>query len=214
MIITEKKEYKKILESLKGMDNIYVVGCGRCATSCSTGGEEQVVDIVGKLKKDGKKITGSYVIEAPCDERLVVKFSKAEKAKIDKSDALLVLGCGAGVQTVSDVVKLPAYPALESVFLGKTKNLGRFYELCVMCGDCALEETGGICPVARCSKHLLNGPCGGSHQGKCEVDRNLDCAWYLIFERLKELKQFDRIKKYQKPKDYSKAIRPRKVELR
>jgi hypothetical protein len=83
-----------------------------------------------------------------------------------------------------------------------------------MCGDCALEETGGICPVARCSKHLMNGPCVGSHKGKCEVDPGLDCAWYLIFERLKELKQFDKVKKYQKPKDYSKAIRPRKVELR
>lgn len=214
MIITEKKEYKKILESLKGMNNIFVVGCGRCATSCSTGGEEQVYDMIGKLMKDGKTVVGSHVIEAPCDERLVIKFSSAEKKKIGKADALLVLGCGAGVQTVSDVVKLPTYPALESVFLGKTKRLGRFYELCVMCGDCALEETGGICPVARCSKHLLNGPCGGSHKGKCEVDPNLDCAWYLIFERLKELKQFDKVRKYQKPKDYSKAIRPRKVELK
>jgi len=214
MIITEKKDYKKILSSLKGHDNIYVIGCGRCATSCSTGGEEQVAEIIKKLKADGKKIIGSCVIEAPCDERLVAKFSRAEKAKIAKADALLVLGCGAGVQTVSDVIRLPTYPALESIFLGKTKTLGRFYELCVMCGDCALEETGGICPVARCSKHLLNGPCGGSHKGKCEVDQNLDCAWYLIFERLKELKQFDRVKKYQKPKDYSKVIRPRKVELR
>jgi ferredoxin len=214
MIITEKKEYKKILASLKGMGSIYVIGCGRCATSCSTGGEEQVQEIVKQLKKDGKKITGSYIIEAPCDERLVAQFSRKEKAKIDRSDAMLVLGCGAGVQTVSDVIKLPAYPALESMFLGKTKTLGRFYELCVMCGDCALDETGGICPVARCSKHILNGPCGGSHKGKCEVDPNLDCAWYLIFERLKELKQFDKVKKIQKPKDYSKVIRPRKVELR
>ena len=214
MIITEKKDYKRILDSLKGHDNIYVIGCGRCATSCSTGGEEQVEEIVAKLKKDSKKIAGSYVVEAPCDERLVAKFSRAEKAKIEKADALLVLGCGAGVQTVSDIIRLPTYPALESIFLGKTKTLGRFYELCVMCGDCVLEETGGICPVARCSKHILNGPCGGSHKGKCEVDQNLDCAWYLIFERLKELKQFDKVKKFQKPKDYSKMIRPRKVELR
>ncbi len=214
MIITEKKEYKKILESLKGTDSIYVVGCGRCATSCSTGGEEQVMDIAASLKKDGKKITGSYVIEAPCDERLVLKFSRAEAAKIKKADALLVLGCGAGVQTISDVVKLPTFPALESIFLGKTKSLGRFYELCVMCGDCALDETGGICPVARCSKHLMNGPCGGSYKGKCEVDQSLDCAWYLIFERLKELNQFDKVRKFQKPKDRSKSIRPRKVELR
>jgi len=214
MIITEKKDYKKILSSLKGHDSVYVIGCGRCATSCSTGGEEQVKEIVAKLKEDGKKITGFQVIEAPCDERLVGKFSRTENEKINKAEALLVLGCGAGVQTVSDVIRLPTYPALESLFLGKTKSLGRFYELCVMCGDCALDETGGICPVARCSKHLLNGPCGGSHKGKCEVDQNLDCAWYLIFERLKELKQFDKVKEYKKPKDYSRALRPRKVESR
>lgn len=214
MIITEKKEYKKILSSLKGHDSVYVIGCGRCATSCSTGGEEQVKDMVARLKEDGKKVIGSHVIEAPCDERLVVKFSRGEKEKIEKADSLLVLACGAGVQTVSDIIKLPAYPALESLFLGKTKTLGRFYELCVMCGDCKLEETGGICPSARCSKHLLNGPCGGSHKGKCEVDPNIDCAWYLIFERLKDLKKPEQMKKYQKPKDYSKVIRPRKVELR
>jgi ferredoxin len=214
MIITEKKEYKKILENLKGADSIYVVGCGRCATSCSTGGEDQVKEMADALKKDGKKIAGTYVIEAPCDERLTAKFARSEGPRIKKAEALLVLGCGAGVQTVSDISKLPTYPALESVFLGKTKSLGRFYELCVMCGDCALEETGGICPVARCSKHLMNGPCGGSHKGKCEVDPNLDCAWYLIFERLKELGQFDKVKKFQKPKDRSKSIRPRKVELR
>ncbi len=119
MIITEKKDYKKILESLKGASIIYVIGCGRCATSCSTGGEDQVKEIVAKLKKDGKKIAGSFVIEAPCDERLVGKFSRGEKAKIDKADAMLVLGCGAGVQTVSDVVKLPTVPALESIFPGQ-----------------------------------------------------------------------------------------------
>jgi ferredoxin len=214
MIITEKKDYNKILESLKGHGTVYVIGCGRCATSCATGGEEQVKEIIAKLKHDGKVITGSTVIEAPCDERLVAQFSRKEKTNIDKAEVLLVLGCGAGVQTVSDVIKLPTYPALESLFLGKTKSIGRFYELCAMCGDCALEMTGGICPSARCSKHLLNGPCGGSHKGKCEVDPNIDCAWYLIFERLKELKQFDKIKKYMKPKDYSKVIRPRKVELR
>jgi ferredoxin len=214
MIITEKKDYKKILESLEGAKKVYVIGCGRCATSCSTGGEEQVKEIVAQLTKDGKAVTGSSVVEAPCDERLVTQFSRKEKAAIDSSEALLVLGCGAGVQTVSDVLQMPTYPALESLFLGKTKTLGRFYELCVMCGDCVLSDTGGICPSARCSKHLLNGPCGGSHKGKCEVDQNIDCAWALIFERLKKLGQFDKVKKFRKPKDYSKVIRPRKVELR
>ena len=214
MIITEQKKYEDILKSLEGAEKVFIVGCGRCATSCETGGEEQVKAIAKKLKKDGKVITGASVIEAPCDERLVKKFSRDDKTKIEKSQALLVLACGAGVQTVAEAIKLPAYPALESLFLGKTKRLGEFYELCTMCGSCVLSDTGGICPVARCSKHLLNGPCGGSHEGKCEVDPNIDCAWYLIFKRLDEIGQLEKMKKIQKPKDYSAMIRPRKVETR
>ena len=214
MIITEQKQYKDILKSLEGAEKVYIIGCGRCATSCETGGEEQVKEIAGKLKKDGKKIVGASVVEAPCDERLVKKFSRDEKEKIKKAQATLVMGCGAGVQTVAEIVGLPSYPALESLFLGKTKRLGEFYELCTMCGSCVLSDTGGICPVARCSKHLLNGPCGGSDEGKCEVDSHLDCAWYLIFKRLEEMGQLEKMKKYQKPKDFSAVIRPRKVETR
>lgn len=214
MIITEQKQYKDILKSLEGAEKVYVIGCGRCATSCETGGEKEVREMAAKLKKDGKNVTGTFVIEAPCDERLVKKFSRDEKAKIEKSDAMIVLACGAGVQTVADEVTIPAYPALESLFLGKTKRIGEFYELCMMCGSCVLSDTGGICPVARCSKHLLNGPCGGSHKGKCEVDPNLDCAWYLIFKKLKEMGQLEKMKKVQAPKDWSKVIRPRKVETK
>jgi ferredoxin len=214
VIITEQKQYKDILKSLEGAEKIYIVGCGRCATSCETGGEKQVKEVAVKLKKDGKTVTGKYVVEAPCDERLVMKFSRDEKEKIKKSQAVLVLGCGAGVQAVADAVKIPAYPALESLFLGKTKRMGEFYELCTMCGSCVLSDTGGICPVSRCSKHLLNGPCGGSHDGKCEVDPNLDCAWYLIFKRLEETGQLVKMEKFMGPKDYSAIIRPRKVETR
>jgi len=214
MIITEQKQYKDILKSLEGVDSVYIVGCGRCATSCETGGEEQVKAVAQKLRKDGKKVAGTHVVDAPCDERLVKKFSASEKAKIKKAKAVLVLACGAGAQTVSDIIELPVYPALESLFLGKTKRHGEFYELCMMCGSCVLSETGGICPVARCSKHMLNGPCGGSNKGKCEVDPNLDCAWYLIFKRLEASGQLEKMKKIQTPKDYSAVIRPRKVEIR
>ena len=214
MIITEKKKYEEILKCLEDARRVYVIGCGRCATSCETGGEKQVKELAEKLKKDGKTINGTYVIEAPCDERLVNKFSREEKEKLKNAQAVLVLGCGAGVQTIAELLKIPAYPALESLFLGKTKRIGEFYELCTMCGSCVLSDTGGICPVSRCSKHLLNGPCGGSHEGKCEVDPNIDCAWYLIFKRLKETGQLVKMEKFQAPKDYSAVIRPRKVETR
>ena len=214
MIITEQKKFEQILEYLKEAKSIFIIGCGRCATSCETGGEKQVADMVKKLTGKGKRVTGSVVIEAPCDDRLVTKDLKPHAAELKKADALLVMSCGAGVQTVSDIIDKSAYPALESIFLGRTKRLGKFYEMCMMCGDCALEETEGICPVARCSKHLLNGPCGGSHEGKCEVDKKYDCAWYLIYERLKARGKLNKLKKFKKLKDYSKVIRPRKIEFR
>ncbi|KAF0134644.1 MAG: hypothetical protein FD145_475 [Candidatus Saganbacteria bacterium] len=214
MIITEKKSKEKILEYLKEAKSVFVIGCGRCATSCETGGEKETTEMAEFLSKHGKKIIGTVVIEAPCDERLVNKEFNKIGTKANKADAILVLSCGAGVQVVSDFADVPAYPALDSMFLGKTRRLGKFAELCIMCGDCILDDTGGICPVSRCSKGLLNGPCGGSHNGKCEVDPAYDCGWYLIFERLNKLKQIDKIKKFKKTKDYSRIIRPRKLEIR
>jgi len=214
MIITEQKKKEQIIEYLKDAKAVFLVGCGRCATSCETGGEKQVAEMLEFLLKKGKKIAGSVVIEAPCDERLAIKELKNQNSKLKISDAVLVLACGAGVQVVSDISEKPTHPALESMFLGKTKRLGKFAELCIMCGDCVLDDTGGICPVSRCSKGLLNGPCGGSHKGKCEVDPAYDCGWYLIFERLNKLGKEDKIKQIRKPKDYSRVIRPRKLEIR
>lgn len=212
MIISEQKPLEEILESLKTGKKIFVVGCGRCATSCATGGEKEVKKIATELEKKGKIITGWVVVEAPCDERLLVRDLNSHSKKLKDSDAVLVMACGAGVQTLSDFIEKPTYPGLNSLFLGKTKRLGKFSELCVMCGDCVLEYTAGICPISRCSKGLLNGPCGGSHNGKCEVDPSYDCAWQLIYERLKKLGQLEKFKKIRARKDYSKVIRPRKVE--
>jgi len=214
MIITEQKKLEKILEHLEGSKSVFIIGCGRCSTSCETGGEKQVKEMSGKLEAKGKKVLGSVVIEAPCDDRLVKRDTKGHMAEIRKADSLLVMSCGVGVQTVAEILDKSAYPALESLFLGRTKRLGKFYEMCMMCGECVLDETEGICPIARCSKHLLNGPCGGSHDGKCEVDPKYDCAWHLIFERLKARGKTDKLRKFRGPKDYSRVIRPRKIESR
>jgi len=214
MIITEPKNKDQILKSLADVKSVFVVGCGRCATSCSTGGEKEVGAMVDFLKASGKEVLGSKVMEAPCDERIVIKDHAANTSQIDKADAILAMSCGAGVQVIAEVSGKHTLPALDSMFLGKTKRHGKFSELCIMCGDCLLEDTGGICPVSRCSKGLLNGPCGGSHNGKCEVNENYDCGWYLIFEKLKKLNKMDKLKEFRKPKDYSRIIRPRKVETK
>ncbi|MFA4858961.1 MAG: methylenetetrahydrofolate reductase C-terminal domain-containing protein [Candidatus Margulisiibacteriota bacterium] len=215
MIITEPKPFEKILESLQNAEKVIVLGCSRCATGCGTGGEKEVAAMAEKLKKAGKEVLAQKVLESPCDDRLNKRDFKEVGAGVFKvADAVLVMSCGAGVQTIADLCDLPVFPALDSLFLGRTKRVGRFYEMCVMCGDCVLDQTGGICPVSRCSKRLLNGPCGGSHDGKCEVNPNLDCAWYLIYEKLKAHNKLDKMESVKPPKDYSKVIRPRKVELR
>ena len=202
MIITNHKTEEEIEEMAEPFGKIFVVGCGTCATSCQTGGEEQVAEMVEKL---GAKAVGSAMVEEPCDLRIARRDLKDYKDEIKKANAVMVMSCGAGVQTISDYTGKIVLPALETLFIGSTERLGRFYDRCMACGECVLDETGGICPITRCAKSLLNGPCGGQVEGKCEVgDYKNDCAWVLIWERLKEHDRLDLFMKFRPPRDHSK----------
>jgi len=133
---------------------------------------------------------------------------------IDQYDAVLSLGCGAGVQAVAEMFPAaPIIPALNTEFIGETRDQGYWVENCVGCGDCMLYDFGGICPLTRCSKHLLNGPCGGSRDGKCEVDPEVPCAWQLIIERLSKFNALDRLENIYQPKDWSmkQGLGPRNI---
>jgi ferredoxin len=211
MIVTSSKEKKEILKYLDGYKRIFLVGCGDCAAASQTGGIEQVKDMAKYLKDSGKTVTGTLVVDTTCDARLGKRDLAQHKTHLKATDAILVLACGSGVQTISDLVDIPVFPGLDTQFLAKMENLRNFSERCGLCGDCVLAFTAGICPVVRCPKSILNGPCGGVHNGKCEVDPDNDCAWILIYKRLKERGQLDKMKEYYPPKDYSKIIRPRKV---
>jgi hypothetical protein len=212
MIVTEQKKYEEILGMLKGAKKIFIVGCGSCATTSNTGGEDQVKELSEKLKKSGKEIIGTIVVDSTCDSRLCRKSLSAFKGKLERADAFLVMACGAGVQTIVSLVGKTVYPALNSMFIAKIERVGKFYEMCVNCGDCQLDRTGGICLFTRCPKNTLNGPCGGATKGKCEVNQDNDCAWALIEERLKQLNKEEDIKDFQPVKDWSPALRPHKVE--
>lgn len=204
MIITIPKPYEKILEILEGCEKIFVIGCGTCATVLQTGGDMQVKEMARELLDSGKLVTGVAVVEDCCDERLVRLEIRKRQDDFQTADAVLVMACGSGVQTITDASSKWCIPALDTKFLGKIERLGKFYERCGLCGDCILHETGGICPVVRCSKSLLNGPCGGQDGGKCEVGGwQNDCAWVLIYNRLKELGKLDLMRKFRPPKDYS-----------
>ena len=200
--ITKQKPLEEILPSLGKGKKVYIIGCGTCATICHTGGKAEVLEMKEKLEAEGKKVTGWMVIPTACDE--LTREALAENAEaIQQADAILVMSCAFGVQTVTMYSDKPVYPALNTLFVGKEETPGHFIEVCMQCGNCVLATTVGICPLVRCAKSLLNGPCGGSVDGKCEVSPDTPCAWQLIYDRLKALGQLDKMEEIVPVRDWS-----------
>lgn len=215
MIITKQKELKEILKYLEGEKKIFLIGCGECSTTCKTGGEEDAKKIKELLEKEGKVVTGYCVPEAPC-VAAKVKLELAKNRKlIEASDAILVLACGLGIQSVAENLRIDkkVHVGCDTLFMGAINSAGTFMEKCSACGDCILDLTALICPVTRCAKGLLNGPCGGQNKGKCEVDKERDCAWILIYNELKKQGKLHLLKEKLPPKDHSKSSKPRQLTL-
>jgi ferredoxin len=199
--ITEQKALEEIEQMLEKDHKIYLIGCGTCATMCRTGGKKEVLQMKDYLLGKGKEVTGWMVIPTACDE-LTGEAIRQENKRIDEADSILVMTCAFGVQTVSSYLEKPVCPALNTLFIGKVDVEGTFSEICKQCGECVLGQTAGICPVTTCAKGLLNGPCGGTNKGKCEVDKDKDCAWTLIYNRLKQMGKLDDIRQIHPPKNY------------
>ena len=215
MIITELKPIQAIIDSLKGYNKIFLVGCGECATTCKTGGEAEVAVLKGELEKAGKTVVGSCIPSAPCVAAKLKTESAKSMKELRQAEVILVLSCGLGVQSVkdNDRLGLSVIPACNSLFGAVMDAQGNFYEKCSLCAECVLDVTAGICPITLCSKGLLNGPCGGADKGKCEVDKDRDCAWVLIYNELAKKNKESQIRKIQPPRDYKKALKPRKLLL-
>jgi len=215
VVITKQKDFKEILKHLKGQDKVFLVGCGECSTTCKTGGEAEVKAVKEALEKAGKTVTGYCIPSAPCVAAQVKLALAKNKKLIDASDAILVLACGLGIQSVKDNLRgdKPIHIACDTLFMGAVDAGGAFLERCSACGDCVLETTGMICPVTRCPKSLLNGPCGGQNKGKCEVDNTKDCAWILIYNELKKSGKLGLLREIRSPKDHSKLSKPRQLTL-
>jgi ferredoxin len=215
MIISEQKPLQEILDSLKGYNKIFLVGCGECATTCKSGGKEELVKMQQELEKQGKTVLGTCIPDAPC----IASQIKTELAKNTKllrqAEAVLVLACGLGTQSVkdNDRFSLAVLPGCNTLFGAVVDAQGNFQEKCSLCGECVLDITGGICPITLCAKGLLNGPCGGMDKGKCEVDKDKDCAWVLIYKELEKRGRLDSLKRVQAPKDFKKTTKPRKLTL-
>ncbi|HEY92994.1 MAG TPA: 5,10-methylenetetrahydrofolate reductase [Dehalococcoidia bacterium] len=210
--ITEQKPLEEVMQPLEKCERVYLIGCGTCATLLHTGGKSEVLEMKDKLEEAGKKVTGWMVIPTACDE--LTREALRENAKdIEAADAVLVMTCAFGVQTVTLYIDKPVYPALNTLFIGKEESPGCFTEVCMQCGNCVLVQTAGICPLVRCPKSLLNGPCGGSEGGKCEISPDTDCAWQKIYDRLEALGQLDKLEEIQPLRDWSTTYGggPRKI---
>ena len=215
MIVGEQKPVKEIKETVAGYKKLLILGCGTCVKTCFAGGEDEVATLASALRL-AFKIEGSeieideFTVERQCEDEFIQEAAPA----IGRNEAVLSLACGAGVQAVARrFAKTPSLPGVNTTFLGTLEKQGLFTEECAGCGDCKLAIFGGVCPIARCAKKLLNGPCGGSQQGKCEVSPETDCAWQLIIDRLKTLDQLDNLRIYVAPADWrpSGAGGPRKL---
>lgn len=217
MIGTTPKPFEEIMAAVDGYDAIAVVGCDGCAKVCNTGGSAQVAELAEKFKANGKTVALAATPERTCYVGKTETVLKPLADDLKKADAVVVLGCGGAVQIARQVIEsmditVPVKTGLDSVGHMDTLVMGELaLEQCQECGECILNETGGICPVTKCAKGLLNGPCGGAENGKCEVDPERDCAWVLIYERMTALGELDKLRRFMAPKDYSKMAKPRKL---
>jgi ferredoxin len=215
MIVAERKPIEEIMEFIRGCNKILLLGCNECVTVCYAGGKKEVEILASALSmasmKEGKGLEVKEVtLERQCDHEYLEEI----RGFIDEYDAVISLACGVGVQFLAEkYLQIPVFPGVNTLFMGVTEERGVWSERCQGCGQCILGQTAGICPISRCAKRLLNGPCGGSTKGKCEINQELDCAWQLIIDRLKELGRLDDYDELMPIKDWSteRAGGPRKV---
>jgi ferredoxin len=204
MIVGERKPFDEIKEKVKDYKKLLILGCGTCVSVCMAGGEKEVEILASQLRMANKLENrdvevGEATIQRQCDKEYIEPIVEMAKGY----DAVLSVACGAGVQLVADQLEpMPVIPGLNTRFIGIAEAEGTWSERCRACGNCVLGEYGGICPIARCPKSILNGPCGGSQNGKCETDPTRDCAWALIYDRLSKQGKLDNICKVTPPKDF------------
>jgi len=215
MIVADKKPMEEIIEQIKDYEKILILGCNECVTVCEAGGKKEVGILASALRmyflNEGQEVKiDERTLERQCDPEYLEEIRDV----MDQYDAVVSVACGVGVQfTAEKYHSTPVYPGVNTNFLGVTEERGLWTERCQACGQCILATTGGICPIARCAKRVLNGPCGGSTKGKCEIHDEIDCAWQLIVDRLKALGRLDEYETLCPLKDWStdRAGGPRKV---
>jgi ferredoxin len=214
--ITEQKPVEEILKYLEKSKHVHIIGCGTCATLCRTGGKSEVLEMKERLEASGKTVTGWMVVPTGCDE-LAGDALRESAPVVEAADAILAMTCAIGVQNIALHMKdvKPVYPGLNTLFLGIEDTPGHFIEVCLQCASCVLGRTACVCPLVRCAKSLLNGPCGGSADGKCEISPDVPCAWQIIYDRLRETGRLEEMEEIEPVKDWSVSVSggPRQVNI-
>ncbi len=205
MIITKQKNFHDILRAVSN-GPVFLIGCNECATLCHTGGTDELLKMKQTLEQKGISVSGYIVLEPAChlnnDKRLLKKY----EAEVGLAEKILVFACGNGTQTVAEI--FPGKEVLagtDTLFLGEITHVDEFDNRCALCGDCVLDVFGGFCPITRCPKSMLNGPCGGSSGGKCEVNKEMECIWDRAYQELKKKGKTPMLLAIQRPKNWSKA---------
>ncbi len=207
MIIAERRTIPEILENIEPYKKVLLLGCRGCVAVCSAGGDREVAILAEALRlarsRQGKEIE---IIETTFIRQCDPEYLEPLKELGKKVEAVVSLACGVGVNLIADLYpELRVYPGVDTSFYGANIALGEWVEKCRGCGDCIIDKTAGLCPIARCAKNLLNGPCGGSKGGKCEVRKDMSCIWHEIVERLKSRGEMEKLLEIWKPKDWRPA---------
>lgn len=216
MIFAERKPIEELVDKLRKHKKILLLGCATCTAECAVGGEKEVETLAPLLRMALKKKGYSIeIITKTLERQCEWEFIEEVREIAFKVDAILSLSCGIGVQAVAErFSKLLVYPGVNTSALTIRQEEGQWESRCIACGDCVLGETFGLCPMARCAKNLMNGPCGGTRKnGKCELNEEIDCVWNLIVERAEERGELDSLKEIRKTKDWSNSYHggPKKV---
>ena len=217
MILTKSKTWAEIQQAINQyhLQKVGVISCGSCSAQCGTGGTVGLEKITKNLIAKNYEIVASMIIEEPCDKRAIKNNLKHLGKDLDNIDGFIVASCGSGAQAVAEVSEKPTIVTTDTIMIAQTEKIGVYHERCRACGQCLLNETGGICPITACAKSLLNGPCGGVIDGKCEVGNySQPCGWVAIYNRLKKLGQLENFMKYRPPRDWSLETRKNEVNVR
>lgn len=215
MIVTKQKDLKEIKQYIKKYKTFFLIGCSECASLCGTGDEKAILNLRDWLESQNKKVTGWMITKAGCQILGTKRELTQYKESLDQTQCILVLSCGAGVQTITEFFEEKSViPVNDTLFIGNMRRFREFEEKCRACGECLLAITG-ICVVTLCPKQMLNGPCGGYRGDRCEINNERKCAWIIAYRILEKRGIVDKFyKNILGPKNWLKADSPRQYSVR